>query len=117
MRVRRVLTATHGGSVLACACDRSSRFFASGSVDHSVAMWSLDRKDAYPKLWEGRHGAYVQDVQFSSDSLLLASVGGDRICRVWDVETGTTTHILRTSGALTLVRFSPCCKRVMAGGL
>ncbi len=48
---------------------------------------------------------------------LLASAGGDRMCRIWDVERGVKVHLLKTTGALTLVQFSPSGAMVAAGGL
>ena len=67
----------------------------------------------------------AQAVDFSAASAssssgrgsLLASVGGDRICRIWDVETGTTLRLLKSTGALITVRFSPDANTVAAGGL
>ena len=69
--------------------------------------------------------AVAQAVDFSGGSpgwwsgkgSLLASVGGDRICRIWDVETATTLRLLKSTGALITVQFSPCGNFVAAGGL
>jgi len=130
------LEAAHQGAVLDVACSHSNDFLASSSVDHTLTIWRLKRlyEDAGPKqtlqgnrvrVWSGQHDSYVQAVSFSSPSaisssgkgLLLASVGGDRICRIWDVDTGNVVHLLKSTGALTTVVFSPSAETVAAGGL
>ena len=133
------LEAAHLGAVLDVACCPQGTYLASASVDHSVSVWRLRgfyegdtrvsgrlprRGDQAHqavlqgdrvRAWAGQHGSYVQAVAFSTASV-LASVGGDRICRLWDVETGTMLHLLKCSGALSCVNFSPSGHLVAAGG-
>ena len=133
------LEAAHLGAVLDVACCPHGTFLASASVDHSVSVWRVRgfyevdaRASGRPaprggqvhqavlqgdrvRVWAGQHGSYVQAVAFSTASV-LASVGGDRICRLWDAETGAMLHLLKCSGALSCVSFSPSGDLVAAGG-
>jgi WD40 repeat protein len=83
--------------VCLCLCVCVCVFDASGAQ-------AVDFSGGSPGWWSGKGS-------------LLASVGGDRICRIWDVETATTLRLLKSTGALITVQFSPCGNFVAAGGL
>ncbi len=64
-----------------------------------------------------RNGSGVQAVAFSEDGKLLASVGGDRVVRVWNVATGREVKSFRGGhvGEMTCVAFSADGKTLAAG--
>jgi Tol biopolymer transport system component len=65
----------------------------------------------------GTHAGGIASVHFSPDGKLLASGGGDRMIRVWDVSTAKEVHALEGPTSFTCaVRFSPDGKVLAAAG-
>ena len=139
---RRLLRHIHMNSVLSVRVCPQSKLIASTSADHSLAVYCITLEGApthATEMWTGHHGSYVQDCDFSNNSKMLASVGGDRICRcmkvtfrgvlifatltkvrprrLWDSESGQILRVLKTSGALTRVKFSENDAMIAAGGM
>ncbi len=56
---------------------------ASGSVDQSIKIWSLETLKEIDVLY-GHHG-YVYQVAYSADAKILASGSGDKTIRLWNL--------------------------------
>ncbi|EKX37134.1 hypothetical protein GUITHDRAFT_145237 [Guillardia theta CCMP2712] len=105
------------GSILDVDGCPQGRYIASASTDRTVCIFDLMHKfNPGAKVLEGSHAAYVQSVKFSFSGRLLASVGGDRFCRIWNVETCQPLHALKAEGALNHVAFSSEEDLVAVGG-
>ncbi len=105
--VVRELTAA--GGVLALAWSPDGRWLAAGSDDRSAYVWDLET-DGAPRAFAA-HRAQVSALEFSHDSLTLASSAWDDQTRIWDVASGTplTAPVLggrlsAYSDALALIR-------------
>lgn len=70
----------------------SDDLLASGSVDHSIIVWQLSTGTSR-KLTGHSHAVY--SLLFSSDGRTLVSAAGDRVVRLWDVETLQQKMVLR----------------------
>ncbi len=84
-----------------------------GEAGASVWVWDLNTGAATP-LAKGLMAA-VGRVVFSPDGNHLATAGGDKVLRVWDVATGKELASLSTSGRVGALAFSPDGKSLAAG--
>src|SRR5262245_31797326 len=57
----------------------------SGSYDGQLIWWNAETGAQVRKI-KG-HDRWIRDVKSSPDAKLLASVGDDMVCRLWDAET------------------------------
>lgn len=65
----------------------------------------------------GSHSGGIASTHFSPDGSLVASGGGDKVIRVWDVKTGKELHTWKGPSSFTcVVRFSPDGKTLAAAG-
>ena len=102
------------------------------SYDHSVTLWTLPQttasavsasKASLPRLLPPTarlrdHTDAVYAVAYSPDGTRLASAGGDRTVKVWDVPTGKRLYTLSDStGELYTVAFRPDGKQLAAAGV
>nr|WP_234416945.1 c-type cytochrome [Loktanella sp. Alg231-35] len=91
----------HDAKVLALAVSHEAEMAASASWDATVGLWplELDGQDgtAAPIKLRG-HRQGVNDVVFSNDGKRLFSASTDGTIRVWDVASGTQTHLLASHG-------------------
>ena len=104
----------HREPVLAVAFSPDNRWLATGSHDHTVALWNVERG-----LWNmvmgvhdrslRAHAGPVTSLAFRPDGSLLASAGADGAVKLWhthDWRATTTLTAARTGEARIL--FSPC---------
>ncbi len=97
-------TLKQGGLVTSLAASADGGYLASAAVD--VYVWDL-HKGAIVKTLKG-HTNLVTAVAFSPDNKLLASGGWDKTARIWNLQTGQTTHVLQASGDVAYMgRFGP----------
>lgn len=73
----------HKAPVTAIAMHPGGKFFASGSFDKVIQLWSLDSQQVVSTFLG--HSEPVTSLAFSPDGRLLVSSGVDDTIRVWDV--------------------------------
>ncbi|HYT90470.1 MAG TPA: hypothetical protein VEL76_17320 [Gemmataceae bacterium] len=91
-----------------------------GNESGPMTIWDVATGKAVrqltPLVTDGRYG-WTAAVVFSADGRTLASVGGDRCLRVWDVAAGKERCIFRGhTGPAMSVAFAPDGKRLVTGG-
>lgn len=104
----------HREAVLAVAFSPDSRWLATGSQDHTVALWNVERG-----LWNvvtgvhdrslRAHAGPVTSLAFRPDGSRLASAGADGAVKLWntlDWQPAMTLTAARTGDAR--IMFSPC---------
>ena len=88
---------------------------ATASVDETVQLWDLDRKEPLATLFG--HEGPVLAVAISPDGELVASGGVDGTVRVWRRGDGDRLHVYaRHSGPVWSVAFAPDGKTLLSGG-
>ena len=94
------------GSVLSLDFNVDGTVLASGSADHSIRLWDVERSKLKRTL--SGHAGAVARVAFSPNGETLASGSDDHSIRLWDVKTGEIKAILTGhSQMVTSVAFSP----------
>jgi WD40 repeat protein len=76
----------------------------SGSYDGQLIWWNPAKREQVRKI-KG-HDKWIRDVKSSPDGKLIASVGDDMVCRLWDAETATLKHELRGHEPMTPTQFT-----------
>ncbi|HCY83807.1 MAG TPA: hypothetical protein DHV36_01590, partial [Desulfobacteraceae bacterium] len=79
----------HKDRVSACAISPDGTLAATGSADGSLKIWKIATGD-FPLHLEG-HGGMIAGVTFLPCGTHVASLGYDRVWRLWDTETGGVT--------------------------
>ncbi len=74
----------HEKAVLAVAISSDSQMLASGSLDNTVRLWSVETR-ALIFVFEGNSNA-VSAVDFSADCKILVSGSSSSKVRLWDVK-------------------------------
>lgn len=59
----------------------------SGGYDCRLIWWDAEHR-SIKRTVENAHARWIRDVQASPDGKLIASIGDDMICRLWDAESG-----------------------------
>ena len=104
----------HGGSVNGIALTSDGRRAVSGSRDHTVRVWDLERGVCVATL-EGHQEAVVC-VALTSDGRRAVSGSADRRVRVWDLERGVCVATLEGhQGPVLCVALTPDGRRVVSG--
>jgi WD40 repeat protein len=75
----------------------------SGSYDGKLIWWNISTGRSVRSI--KKHDKWIRDVKASPDGKLVASVGDDMVCRLWDAETAKLKHELRGHKALTPTNF------------
>jgi WD40 repeat protein/tRNA A-37 threonylcarbamoyl transferase component Bud32 len=95
----------HTRAVRAVACSPDGLCLASASLDRTVKLWDLGRRDDDLTL---RPNQGITRVAFTPDGARLASTSRDRALKVWDITTGKAVLELRLLEAeVTGLAFSP----------
>ena len=76
----------------------------SGSYDGQLIWWNATTREQERKF--RAHDKWIRDVKVSPDGKLIASVGDDMVCRLWDSKSGKLKHELRGHEALTPTQFT-----------
>jgi WD40 repeat protein len=84
-------TKAHSDKIWCTAASPDGTFFATGSNDRSIKLWTL-QGNLITTLSE--HGHKVQCLAFSHDGSTLASGSTDNTIRLWNMRTFTCTHVL-----------------------
>lgn len=82
----------------------ASEQLVSGSYDGQLIWWNLATREQVRKV-KG-HDKWIRDVKSSPDGKLIASVGDDMVCRLWDAESAKLKHELRGHEFVTPTQFT-----------
>ncbi|MDR3548589.1 MAG: hypothetical protein P4M11_10065 [Candidatus Pacebacteria bacterium] len=89
----------------------------SGSQDKSISLWN-PVKGLHLKTYTGPHNHEVNDIAIHSDNNCFASVGGDRLVFLWDVQSGKVLRKFQGhTQAVNCVAFNPQYNVLLSGSL
>jgi len=100
----------HRGVVTSVAFSNDGKLIASGSNDHFVRLWKLDKKgkpDEKSAVWLGEHFARVTALAFSHDCKMLASGDSAGCLTVWKLGNEKPYKRIEGREPISCVRFSP----------
>lgn len=96
----------HQAAIRVSALSSDGRWFATGSDDNTVRLWSLGNLETEPRILP--HNGWVSAVAFSADGVWLATASADHTARLWSVNEPDKPPIsLKHEGAVNAVGFSP----------
>ncbi|KAG1771660.1 WD40-repeat-containing domain protein [Suillus placidus] len=106
----------HTGAVWASAFFKDGRRVVTGSRDHTLQIWDVDKGASIGGPFEG-HENCVRSVTISPDDKRIASGGDDQTIIIWDVETKQKVFspLVKHTGRVQSVCFSPNGKRLASG--
>lgn len=106
----------HAGGATAVAVSHTGKLAVSGGEDGVIRLWSLPEGRLQAELREHKNGP-VQSLDFSPDSLRLASAGEDGTVRVWDLSTNKELFICRDHRDwVAVVAYLPDGKSLVSAG-
>jgi len=93
----------------------ASGLIATGSMDHSIKIWSADTAEIITSIIADDKG--VSSVAFSPDGSRLVSGGLDHMVKIWDIATGDLIEkIAGHTHFVESVAYSPDGTRIASGG-
>jgi WD40 repeat protein len=101
----------HAGRVMAVAWEPDGHLISAG-YDGSIRRWDIDR--ALLASSSQRHAAAITDLAISRDGQWSASGGADGTVIVWDLHAGTQRAAMRGAGSVTMLRFAPDSRELVA---
>ncbi|KAG1812186.1 WD40-repeat-containing domain protein [Suillus subaureus] len=106
----------HTGAVWASAFFKDGRRVVTGSRNHTLRIWDVDKGTLVGGPFEG-HENCVRSVAISPDDKRIASGGDDQTIIIWDVETKQKVFslLVKHTGRVRSVCFSPSGKRLASG--
>jgi WD40 repeat protein len=91
------------------------RFFATGSTDGIVRLWSAESGEL---IRTHGQGAEINSVAFSPDGKLVAGAGENRIVHLWNIATGELqTDLVGHTNEVLRVVFAPDSRRLVTASL
>jgi len=111
-----LLTRSLGNSriIYSVAFSPDGKFIASGGVDNTLKLWSLEDGSAV-KTFKG-HRNFVNSVAFSPDGKKLASASEDGTVKLWDLESGSCLNTMKGhQDSVWSVAFFPDGERLASG--
>lgn len=105
----------HRDKVHSLAWNSDGRRLASGSLDHCVRIWSLDRKDSVSEL-KGHSGDISQLAWDPNHPEKLCTASLDKTCKFWDSRTPKVpVYSISTPGENINLTWSPDGNYVVVG--
>jgi G protein beta subunit-like protein len=78
----------HESPITRVAVAPNGELYATASADASTKLWDWNSGELKVKLADRNQTRWIWDVAFTADSRWVCTGGTDKVCRVWDVETG-----------------------------
>ena len=95
----------HTSWVESLAFSSDGTLLVSGGGDTTVNLWDVQTGGVVRAFFGHTH--HVLSVSISSDCTIIASGSPDMTIRLWDIQTGECNCVIRQSGKVTCVNFSP----------
>eukprot|EP00160_Parvularia_atlantis_P017796 Unigene6280_Nuclearia_a/m.19333 Unigene6280_Nuclearia_a/g.19333 ORF Unigene6280_Nuclearia_a/g.19333 Unigene6280_Nuclearia_a/m.19333 type:complete len:489 (+) Unigene6280_Nuclearia_a:47-1513(+) len=99
----------HADGVICLQYDERERKIVSGSYDHTIRVWDLDKRECV-KVLKG-HELSVQALQFNECMIVSGSM--DKTVRIWCSRTGRLMRTLEHSEGVLALSFD--CRRIVSG--
>jgi WD40 repeat protein len=104
LHMRPIVLRGHTRPVTSLVFSKEGDLLFSGSTDKSISAWYADNGERLGTY--AGHNGMVTSVDVSHNTAILASGAADGEARLWDVQSGACTRILKHSSKVTSVAFS-----------
>ena len=89
---------------------------ASGSVDQSVRVWTIDETGRHTDLEMRGHQDSVDQLRWDpKQPEVLGTASADKTVRIWDARSGKCAHAIETKGENINIRWSPDGTHIAVG--